>query len=366
VTAARARRVPLASFYPERVLVRSLALLFLSACGDDDGPAPGVRDAGFDAAARMPDAGRDASPSDAGMFDADMGDATCASAELGTRLVTPNVIVIIDRSGSMNLAFPGSTSRWVALRDALVGMPNGITFALGDLVRFGTLMYSDDPEFPGCPETSSVTAAIGSFTNIAAQFTSNIPGGNTPTGEAVTETIERVATLAPERAEPTYFILATDGEPALCADGANVVMGRALVVEQVGIAFDMGIQTFVLSVGDEIANEHLQDVANAGVGRGAADPDAPYWVATDSAGLSDALEAITSSAISCVIELDGRIDTSLACSGTVTLGADELECDEEWEAVDESHIQLLGPACERLQSSPEEVLRAVFPCDALI
>lgn len=342
-----------------------LLLVVLFGCGDDSVPAPGVRDAGFDAAARIPDAGFDAAR-DAGTFDAMTGDAICASVELETRLVTPNVVVIIDQSGSMNLAFPGSTSRWTALRDALIAMPDGLTYAFRDLVRFGTVMYTDDPEFPGCPETSSVTARIDSYSEIQMQFMRNFPGGNTPTGEAVTEVVSRIDTLAPERTDPTFIILATDGEPALCADGADVTMGRALVVEQVGNAFDMGMRTFVLSVGDEIANVHLQEVANAGAGHMAGEPDAPYWVATDFAGLSDSLSEIAAMGISCLIELEGRIDPMLACGGTVTLGGDELACDTDWEAVDESHIRLLGPACERLQEGAGDTLVATFPCDVLI
>jgi hypothetical protein len=279
---------------------------------------------------------------------------------------TPNVVVIIDRSGSMTQPFSGGGTRWTALRMALSSMPDGITYILRNAVRFGVVFYSDDPEFGGCPDVSNVRAALDNFTAIDMAYGRNTPGGNTPTGDAVGGALSRIAMLAPERMDPTFFLLATDGEPGSCADSSDIVAGRALVIDQVTAAFEMGIPTYVLSVGPDVAMSHLQDVANAGTGVAPGGADAPFWVANDYAGLTDALATIVGGVISCEIELEGEINPAFACSGLVTLGGDELECETDWRATDGTHIELLGEACERLQSGADEELVATFPCDVLI
>jgi hypothetical protein len=333
------------------------AALVLSACGP--GQVPG--DAGHDAAAPL-----DAPPPrDAAESDAPPGDTTCASVRVATTRVTPNVIIVIDRSGSMNLELDTGRSRWAVLEESLYGMPDGLVYDLAGVVRFGVVMYSEDPEFGSCPDVSRENARIANYAALAAQFDANFPGGNTPTGQAIEGALAVIDTLAPVRTDPTVFVLATDGEPALCEDGTDIVGGRARTLSAVGDALEMGIRTYVVSVGTEIAAEHLQDVANAGVTRAPSDPDAPFWVATSAAGLSDALTTIVSGVVSCEVELMGRIDPVVACEGTVTLGTDVLECETEWRATDDTHIEILGDACERLRRSSEDLV-GTFPCHVLV
>jgi hypothetical protein len=330
------------------------------ACSDGrtcapDGTCPVPVDAGHDAAVVV----------DVGPIDAPPGDTTCASVRVATTRVTPNVILVIDRSGSMNLDFDGGRSRWDVLDESLYGMPDGLVFDLAAIVRFGVVMYSEDPDFGGCPDLSREPARIANYTALAAQYDASTPGGNTPTGQAIEAVLTDIASLAPVRTDPTVIVLATDGEPATCEDGTDIVSGRARTVSAVTTAFDMDIQTFVVSVGTEIAMEHLQDVANAGVGRSASDPDAPFWVATSADGLHDALSAIVSGVVSCEVELVGEIDPARACEGSVMLGTDALACGTEWRAVDATHIEILDAACERLRRSTEDLV-GTFPCDVVV
>lgn len=216
------------------------------------------------------------------------------------------------------------------------------------------------------PDVASAPAQLEAFSSIGGLYAANSPGGNTPTGDTIHGVITSIDTLAPTHEEDrTILILATDGEPATCEDGTDVDGGRALVIDQVEMAHAMGIDTFVISVGVGIAVEHFQNVANAGIGRAKSDPDAPYWVATDTGGLHSALNDIVGGVLSCNILLQGRIEPSLACDGTVTLGEDELECGAEWRPVNENHIELLGDACYRLFHTSDD-LEASFPCHVLL
>jgi hypothetical protein len=228
-------------------------------------------------------------------------------------------------------------------------------------------MYTDDPDWAGCPDVAVQNAVLPSIGAIRSLYGANMPAGNTPTGDTIAYVTTNRATLYDEATStgPEIMILATDGEPGTCADGADTVGGNALSVANAQAAFDAGIRTYVLSVGTEIANMHLQDVANAGVGHMPGDPDAPFWVATDPAGLHDALATIASSALPCTLELMGRIEPSRACEGTVMLGTDALACGTDWHAIDETHIALSDATCARLRSTTDDLV-GTFPCDVII
>src|SRR5690606_16752937 len=97
-------------------------------------------------------------------------------------------------------------------------------------------------------------------------------------------------------------------------------------------------------------------------GREASDP-APYWTATDTAGLEEALSSIVGEVVSCTLELSGQIVPERACTGTVRLGDEELMCNDSergWRPIDSTHIELTGTACDDLQSS-DAAVTARFP-----
>ena len=339
-----------------------LALSTATLCCACSARETGSADAGFDAST-PPDA---PAPIDAPMRDAELPDGACAAVRLATTRTTPNVFFVIDRSGSMLMPFSGSGSRWIAVQDALVGTPRGLVTTLEDQVRFGALMYSDDPDFAGCPDTTSTPAVIHGYGGVGSLYSSSSPGGNTPTGDAIDSLLMNLDTLMPMRAAgPSILVLATDGEPATCLDGTDIVGGRALVVDRVTAARALGIDTYVISVGVGVAMAHLQEVANAGLGLAPGAPDAPFWVATDVTGFEVALRTIVDAVLSCEVELAGSVVPARACRGTVTLGADTLTCDTDWRAVDATHIELLGAACDRLLHTADELV-ATFPCDVFI
>ncbi|MFO0713560.1 MAG: vWA domain-containing protein [Sandaracinus sp.] len=305
------------------------------------------------------------------MVDAYLGDVpapdnTCASVMLDATRVIPNVLLVVDRSGSMEMnEFSPGVSRWDALQGALFDPATGLVTGLESSVRFGIAMYSNDTRTMACPDLFTVPCSINNAESIEAEYTLRTPPrGDTPTGESISAVLGMIDTLVPERGatSPTFFVLATDGEPDLCADGTALDEGRAASVAATTEAFGMGINTYVVSVGAEVSEAHLQDVANAGVGMTAA----PFYVATDTAGLVSALRTIIRGVASCDVRLEGMVESSMACEGTVRLGPDALECGTDWMLLDDGRtIRLLGAACDRLQTSGE-TLTAAFPCEAIL
>jgi hypothetical protein len=352
----------------ERVVTRGLALAATLAaacsCGED---VPGA-DAG-PGGGRFDAPGLDAPGLDAAGLDAPV---VCAAQRVMARRVTPNVVLVIDQSGSMTEDFGGS-NRWDALRDSLLAEPDGLIATLEGSVRFGVALFSSEagdsgPAVGMCPMVTWVDPALDNLAAIRAVYAPADPIDETPTGESIDAVLERLAATPDPSDDPTILVLATDGEPDTCAE-PNPQNGQDESIAAIERAYDRSIRTFVISVGNDVGMAHLQDVANAGIGRGAGDPDAPFWVAGDDEGLRTALTAIIGGELSCVVTLEGRIDDlSQACTGSVVLDGTALDCDDPdgWRAIDETHIELTGAACERLQSNPRASLEASFPCGVIL
>ena len=71
--------------------------------------------------------------------------------------------------------------------------------------------------------------------------------------------------------------------------------------------------------------------------------------------------------VGCEITLIGEIDPTMACTGEVRIGGDIIPRDDPngWRAIDSTHIELLGTACDRLTSTGDEVT-GTFPCEAIL
>jgi hypothetical protein len=326
----------------------------------------------------------------------DMGDGSvCGELEVSTDRVIPNIMIIVDRSGSMRRDFDGDCpftgsgcpssgtpnpdfdeERWGAVEDALVGT-NGLVRRLDSIARFGVTMYwkpgEDRPAMSDgdtCASTDGVaiTQSLDNADAIAATFGANDPGGYTPTAEAIDAVTDSLAAMPPPDG-PTVYLLATDGVPNGC-DQDSENSDRNNSISAVSRAFDGGVETFVLGVNfDDV---HLQDLANGGQGVGSG---ATLWTADSVSELQDALEQIVVQNIPCTVSLtDGIIDTERACEGRVRLSNELLTCDpgdpgdpgdRGWRALDGSTIELTGTACQDWRSGDAD-LEAVFPCDAVL
>jgi len=299
------------------------------------------------------------------------GSNICADIIVEGVRVTPTVMLIVDQSGSMTEDFGGGT-RWDVLKDSLLAS-TGLIQTLEDQVRFGVALYSarsNDMDLPDgeCPLITQIDPALNNFGAIDGVYGPADPIQETPTGDAIDAILDQLLSVPDPDPDPTIFIVATDGEPDRC-EQLNPQNGQAEAIAAVERAYGAGIRTFMISVGEgTVSAAHLQDMANAGLGRGAGDPPADYWVAGDDAGLRGALEDIVGGVLSCDITLRGTIDLENACTGTVKLNDRELPCDDPngWRATDENHIELLGTACDELTMSRGARLEASFPCDVVI
>lgn len=298
----------------------------------------------------------------------------CQSVQVTPTRATPNVMFLVDQSGSMIENFGGGLDRWEAAHAAITS----IVSDLDAIVRFGLTTYTSqngNQNLP-CPRLpTQVDFALNSAGTIGnnSVFPSTYPsqdGDDTPTGDSIDALVSLIQADPPPAEGPTIIVLATDGEPDSCEvpDPNPTTGARAEAVAAAGAAHAAGMDVFVLWVG-ALANQgtqaHIQDVANAGVGQS----NAPFWVGTDPEDLENEFREIIGGSISCEVEIDKPFDdVDKACSeGDVRLNGTPLSCPADWlvkPGVD-NVIELVGSACDTFKSG-SSTLTAEFPCGAIV
>jgi hypothetical protein len=320
------------------------------------------------------DDGSDGSSDDG---DDDDGGDNCPAVTVNLTAVIPDVMLVLDQSGSMTDDF-GGIQRWEAMRNALFG-PNGgqnndgIIFQLQGQLNMGATLYTSRDASPTCPELVDTPLALNNAQAIEDLLAPPaVPIEDTPTGESV----DAVVANFQDNGNPRVIVLATDGLPDTCANhdpdtaeeqaAANVVAETSVVN-----AFKADIRTFALSIGPEVSQDHLQRLANGGQGipLDTVGPDAAKLFQADSpAELADAFETIVGDIRSCDIDVDGEVDLERADEGTVILEGETLTYgeDADWFMVDEDTFRLNGAACETFKATADVELSAEFPCGVVI
>ena len=315
------------------------------------------------------------------------GGSGCQSAQITPTRSIPNVMFLVDQSGSMDAAFGGGENRWEAAHSAITGIVSGQE----DIVRFGLTTYTsrngdDNPPCPRLPVAGDPLAASprvdfalgnsGSIGNdsIYPYAYPTDAGEDTPTGDSIDSLVGLIGASPPPAEGPTIIVLATDGEPDSCefpdpSNGTERDSARGEAVSAAASANAAGMDLFVLWVGELTSTstrDHLQEVANAGVGG-----TGTVWVGDDPASLQGAFQQIISDSISCDIQMDERFDDKdKACAeGDVRLNGAPLACSDTngWRVkpgVDDV-IELVGGACDAFKSG-DVTFTAEFPCGAII
>lgn len=314
----------------------------------------------------------------------------CASVRVVANRITPEVVLVIDGSGSM--AEPlGDISRWVAMRNALFG-PMGVVRELEGIVRFGMTIYSTPIPMRGtpltmCPSLLTVPPLLNNLAAITAAFPQRPSGGFTPTGEALRAVAEALTTPSTKDAESRgdkLIVLATDGEPNSCSTLTTLPLQRLLdglvpvdyepSEAAVRAAQTKDVDTYVVSLAPALVSnaesrQHLQALASLGRGlEGSATPGAELFSPQNAAQLGTTLRGLVSSVVSCELSLEGKLVLDQACDGEVRLNGTPLPCNgnDGWAVVDASTIRLRGQACESWKNQVAAAVEATFPCEAVV
>lgn len=291
-------------------------------------------------------------------------DGICGEINAVVDGLTPTVQLLIDQSGSMDADFGGGGDRWNAVYSTLMG-DQGVVNQLQSTIRFGLSLFTSDGGNAGgqCPVMTNVNASLDNLGAIDSIFGNTGPQGDTPTGES----IDAVVNLLQADTNPgrKVIVLGTDGLPDTC-EQPNPNMGEAQSIAAAQRAFDAGIRVYVVSVGDDVGADHLQDMANAGSGLPVGGTDnADFFVALNPQDLVDAFDVIVGGVSGCVFTINGEVDPGKASGGHVSLDGTELEFGTEWNMVDGRSFEVLGAACETIKDGDLHHVAAVFPCGVI-
>jgi hypothetical protein len=321
------------------------------------------------------------------------GGNACRDIEVTPTRTIPNVMFLVDQSGSMTTNFGGGENRWEAANTVI----NSIVSGAESIVRFGVTTYAsrNGDQNPPCPRLpTQIDFALGNSASIGD--TSLYPyvyptdaGEDTPTGDSIDSLVSIIQSDPPPSDGPTIIVLATDGAPDSCefpdpGTSSQRQQARGEAVTAAGAAHDAGIDLFVLWVGtlsDTSIRDHLQEVANEGIGLPAdgSGGDAPFWVGTDPQSLENEFCSIIQESISCEIQIDRPFaDRDQACrEGDVRLAGTPLSCSTDpatpgdWQVKEDAPnvIELLGDACATFKDACEDeppTFTATFPCGAVV
>ena len=348
------------------------------------------------------------------------GNDECAKAQLDSMRTMPTILFVIDGSGSMCAPFGGST-RWQALRTALLEPTNGLIYRLQQSVSFGMLLYDGTIDFTvaltsgigmgmgmgmganeqcatmyfdmkmegECPGLVEVAPAIGNAAAIDMAYPATELGGSTPTDKAMNHAVDQMVAMQSTNPDvinnPLYIILATDGQPNdICVGGAggDGAAQRQGVIDAVDRAAASSITTFVISTagGNAALEAHLDEVAKHG---NPSDPMAHTYAPMNPEDLVNTLATLLGGAIGCTVALNGEVTPGEECRGSVMLNGSSLPCCQQaggtsmcndvvttpadgWLLRDPRTIELTGPTCTNFLASTAVSLQASFPCDAFM
>jgi hypothetical protein len=239
------------------------------------------------------------------------GSAGFGGGGRGSADCKPDVLLIQDRSGSMNEDQDGLTctggcgnnSKWSQLTAAVTS----VVQANAGTVNWG-LKYFPDDNACGASMPPAVAVASMNAAAVAASIAATAPGGDTPTRDAITSGATYLLSLAD--GNPKYLVLATDGLPSCPPGCASMTRPTtmctqtdnpsedAMVEMAIADAAQQGIRTFVIGIGNvATAQNTLNALAIAG-GEAQTGASTSYYAATDESALESAFTTIAN-AVAC-------------------------------------------------------------------
>ncbi len=285
------------------------------------------------------------------------GDCGAQSFEL-TKLA-PNVMIVLDRSGSMDGDVQNSNkSRWEVAKDAIFQLVD--TF--NSDIRFGLVTYSACVLLNECTAGEIEVAIIDKAATFIHTFLEpkglgylcNSGNPETSTGNTLAALVGEKSLQDPSRANA--ILLITDGnENSECQDKTNATTAAGALYGQA-----IPVKTYAVGFSDGILGS-LADVAVAG------GTDVPYN-ANDPGSLTAALNAIAANVASCDFVLDGvPPDPDIH----VFFNDDPMGIPNDpvngWDYDPNTNtLHFYGEACAKLQMGAVVDIDVVFGCDAPI
>jgi hypothetical protein len=337
------------------------------------------------------------------------GGKSCGTTELKAEPPVANVLLVIDKSSSMENQGGFTKSKWLTLKEALADALD----ATRSRVSYGLDFYPFSQEPASVPDTCEtpesggplvpIAGGLDSVEEILVSLAAHEPAGGTPTAAALARAGAYFASgdgaaLDGEK----YVLLATDGgpncnpdltcdassctinmegldcggnccDPAKDPNGPTSCLDEDGTVEAVTALADAGVKTFVVGIpGSQFYADTLDRVALAGLVPNDTGDSKYYRVSADgdAEGLTEVLTKITTSVITtCRLQLASdppaldRINVEIDDTPVPQRGDDGWEIDE---TTSPPTLVLRGETCRLLETEGAGSIRVTFGCPTVI
>ena len=276
---------------------------------------------------------------------------------------TPDLLVVLDRSGSMMESATGGLggtgpSKWSSMTAALNQVVGQVSTVDWGLLFFSPVTSSsaDDCSVPSTPD---VACGANTASKITTAIGATKPGGGTPTPEALKAALQYFTGNSDGHSH--YILLATDGLPS-CSSDTDPQDAEAAVTA----AATAGVKTIVVGIGnDPEGDATLTTMANNGGMPNTAAGQKPYYQVNTTTDLVTVLNKVAGQVVSCgyplsmapanpdFVEIDGngaKIPHDKTHMNGWDYGPNDLS------------INFYGPACDALQKGVTTTVSAVFGC----
>ena len=324
----------------------------------------------------------------------------CGEATIEIPITTPNVVLVLDKSGSMVAnSWDGDgdpntpdVTRWFSLFNVV----EFIAAEFDNSMNLGMVLYpskkaKSEYNINAClvEATPDVDTAPGNGATILATMppegaTSAQIAGGTPARAGMVTAIDHLSGI--NDGLPQFMVLVTDGAANCSLEAASeeerFEIYDGVLAQTVSDAAGNGIPTFVVGIDikDELSEtkqdgnpdatntfEQLNALAVAG-GVPKNDPNEQFYNSQNQIELQDALTAIAQQVLPCVIDLDPvpvyPNFVEVEVNGTNYGNTQVMDCASEdgWQFVDDTYaqIELCGAACTGFQGSGN--LDAQYKC----
>lgn len=301
------------------------------------------------------------------------GELNCGFQRFEPKRVPADVVLVLDRSGSMKEEPSGSDSgmsKWEIVVPAVAE----VVESTASVVNWGLKGF---PEGEGSEcVAGSVTDAIDvpvaddSAPHVVAQMQSIRPEGNgTPTGDAIRAAVTYAKSVA--NGHKKYLLLATDGEPSCAGTSKDTSKARADATQAVADALSAGLPTYVVGVATtkDSATKALNAMANAG-GVAVTGATTQYYLASSRAALVAALQTIAGDVSkTCVFNLEPAPPApdfiAVKVSGAIV--PRDATSTNGWEYTNAAHtaLEIFGAACDTIRQTSEAV-EIVYGCQGVV
>lgn len=337
---------------------------------------------------------------------------SCGGVAFGRESRPSEVLLVVDRSGSMEENFVGTQekpaaagiNKWQALAPTLT---HAVSSTLGRGIWWGLKLF---PELgghvtDGCDPRTIVPdihspLSDGNGVDVVQKVDATVPDGDgTPTGHAMKFALDHLLEREQVSQNPKIIVLATDGEPN--CKGPNGEGSTDYAVQQIEAAFAAGYPTYVIGVdttkGKTRANLNLMALAGGRAlpNPNPPDPNAPVEVevCTDSDGVCDddkeevypgtlgydafylassqqevqgVFEAITEQLASCVFDLGEAppVPENIAVDFNAARTDRDPTRTNGWEYTsdDFTQLQVYGSWCERIRTESSNSVTIRYGC----